>query len=184
MNALANAEVGDYLNKHFAASYQKVGTFQLVRGQKQGGNVASYFCTPGGEILHAIPGPVDAATLLREARWVVETRKMALLDAGGDARKIKQAFRQAHVDRLAHADRLAEAAAKVNWKHLPFNEPSETVIAKWMDTSPVARQLDQQGKVHLLLALYPLVKLDQAYKVVYEKVLNEKISTQPVSETK
>jgi len=49
-------------------------------------------------------------------------------------------------------------------------------------TSPVARQLDQQGKVHLLLALYPLVKLDQAYKVVYEKVLNEKISTQTVSE--
>jgi hypothetical protein len=178
VNALANAEVGDYLNKHFASSYQKVGTFQLVRGQKQGGNVASYFCTPDGEILDAIPGPVNAATLLREARWVVETRKMALLDAGGDLRKIKQAFRQ------AHADRLADAAAKVNWKRVPFYEPTEAAVAKWLDTSPVARQLDQQGKVHLLLALYPLVKLDQAYKVVYEKILNEKISTQPVSETK
>jgi hypothetical protein len=178
VNALASAEVGDYLNKHFASSYQKVGTFRLVSGQKQGGNVASYFCTAAGEILHAVPGPVDAATLLREARWVVETYKMAQLEAHGDARVFKQAFR------LAHADRLAVAPPKVDWKRLPFYQPSEAAFTKLLETNPTALQLDQQGKVHLLLAVYPLVKLDQAYKVVYEKVLNEQISTQPVSETK
>ncbi len=178
MNALANAEVGDYLNKHFAASYQKVGTFQLVNGQKQGGNVVSYFCTADGEILDAIPGPVDAATLLREARWVVETRKLALLDAQGDAGRIKAAFRQ------AHADRLPRGTLKVDWKRLAFYQPSEEALATLLDTNPAIGQLKQQGQVHLLLAIYPLVKIDAAYKVVYEKILNETISTRPVEETK
>jgi hypothetical protein len=79
VNALAKDEVGKYLNASFVASYQKVGTFRLVNGQKQGGNVASYFCTPEGRVLHAVAGPVKAATLLREARWVVETCKLALV---------------------------------------------------------------------------------------------------------
>jgi hypothetical protein len=178
VNALANAEVGEYLNKHFASTYQKVGTFQVVRDQKQGGNVASYFCTPDGSILEAIPGPVDAATLLREARWVVETRKMALLDSRGDPRLVRQAFR------LAHADRLGKAVPKVDWKRQPYAAPSESRLAALLDTNPVAQKLDQEGKVHLILALYPLIKLDLAYKVIYENVLGETISTQPVSVTK
>src|SRR5207253_3715095 len=69
---LANAEVGKYLNEFFVPSYQKVATFKIVDGQKQGGNVASYFCAPDGRVLHVVAGPVDAATLLREAKWVVE----------------------------------------------------------------------------------------------------------------
>jgi hypothetical protein len=149
----------------------------VVAGEKQGGNVASYFCTPGGEILDAIAGPVDADTLLREARWVVETRKMALLKANGDAGQIKQAFRQ------ANADRLPSGTVPLDWKNMPFYQPSEEALATVLDTNPAVQQLDQQGRVHLLLALYPLVKLDQAYKVVYEKILNETVSTQPVEVT-
>jgi hypothetical protein len=175
VNALANAEVGEYLNKHFASSYQKVGTFTLVNGQKQGGNVASYFCTPAGEILHAVPGPVDAATLLREARWVVETYKMAQLESHGDERLIKRAFR------LAHADRLPAGTVKVDWKRMPDYLPTEDGLTKALEKKG-AKQLDQQAQVNLMLAYFPLVKLDQAYKVVYEKVLNEKISTKPVEE--
>ena len=52
MNALANPEVGKYLNEYFVSSFQKVGTFRIVNGQKQGGNVASYFCAPDGRVLH------------------------------------------------------------------------------------------------------------------------------------
>ena len=81
MNALANDEVGKYLNEHFVSSYQKVATFKVVGGQKQGGNVASYFCAPDGRVLHVIAGPVDAATFLREAKWVVETTKLAMKEA-------------------------------------------------------------------------------------------------------
>ena len=80
MNALADPQVGKYLNEHFASAFQKVGTFRIVNGQKQGGNVASYFCAQDGRVLHVIAGPVDAQTLLREARWVVETVKSSLAE--------------------------------------------------------------------------------------------------------
>ena len=175
MNALANPQVGEYLNQHFVATYQKVGTFRIVGGQKQGGNVASYFCTANGNVLDAVAGPVDAAALLREARWVVETRKMALLETHGDLARYKQFFR------LAHAEQLPPVPG-VDWSRLPPLTPSPEALAALLDQAPVARQLNNQGKVHLLLAVYPLVPLDQAYRVVYEKVLNETISSRPVND--
>ena len=41
MNALANPEVGKYVNEHFCSSFQKVATFKIANGAKQGGNVAA-----------------------------------------------------------------------------------------------------------------------------------------------
>ena len=41
-------------------------------------------------------------------------------------------------------------------------------------------QLNDRGKVHLLLATVPLSRLEQIYKLVFEKILNEKVSTVPV----
>ena len=100
MNALANEEVGKYLNENFVSSYQKVATFKIANGQKQGGNVASYFCAPDGRVLHVVAGPVDAATLLREAKWVVETTRAAMKEAKDDGAKFKAYFRKAHAERL------------------------------------------------------------------------------------
>ena len=100
VNALANEEVGKYLNEHFVSSFQKVATFKIVNGQKQGGNVASYFCAPDGRVLHVIAGPVDAGTMLREAKWVVDTTKRAMKESKGDGAKFKAIFRQAHADKL------------------------------------------------------------------------------------
>jgi hypothetical protein len=100
VNALANAEVGKYLNEYFVSSFQKVATFRIVRGQKQGGNVASYFCAPDGRVLHVLAGPVNAETMLRESKWVVETTKKAMADAKGDGGKFKAFFRKAHAERL------------------------------------------------------------------------------------
>ena len=59
MNALANPEVGKYFEKYFVTSFQRVGTFKIVQTpngpkQKQGGNVATYFCAPDGRVLHAV----------------------------------------------------------------------------------------------------------------------------------
>ena len=89
MNALANPEVGKYLNEYFVSSFQKVATFRIVDGQKQGGNVASYFCAPDGRVLHVVAGPVDAATMLREAKWVVETTEKAMDECKDDGAKFK-----------------------------------------------------------------------------------------------
>ena len=100
MNALANPEVGKYLNEYFVSSFQKVATFKIVGKQKQGGNVASYFCAPDGRVLHVVAGPVDAATLLREAKWVVENTKKAIDVSKGDGAKFKAYFRKLHAARL------------------------------------------------------------------------------------
>ena len=105
MNALANPEVGKYLDKYFVASFQKVATFTIVQTpngpkQKQGGNVATYFCAPDGRVLHAIAGPVDANTLLREAKWVVETATAAVKEAKDDGAAFKAIFRKAHAEKL------------------------------------------------------------------------------------
>jgi hypothetical protein len=100
VNALANAEVGKYLNEYFVSSFQKVATFRIVGGQKQGGNVASYFCAPDGRVLHCVAGPVNADVMLRESKWVVETTKKAMAEAKGDGGKFKAHFRKAHAERL------------------------------------------------------------------------------------
>jgi len=44
---------------------------------------------PRRPVLHAVAGPVDAPTFLREAQWVVETTRKAMKDADGDGGKFK-----------------------------------------------------------------------------------------------
>ena len=157
MNALARPEVGKYLNRTFVSTYQKVGTFRLAGNQKQGGNVAGYFCTPDGQVLHAIAGPVDGATLLREARWAVETYKLALLESRDDMARVRLFFHKAHSDRLKQQYGLDLDAQ-----------------------TPRRRRLDNQGRVHLVLAAAGLPRIEQVYQLVFEKILNEKVSTAPV----
>ena len=159
MNALAKQDVGRYLNDNFVSSYQKVGTFQLVGRQKQGGNVASYFCTREGQVVHAVAGPVDAPTFLREARWAVETWKLAQMENSDNDAGRKATLRKAH-------------AARFHQKHK----------GKPQGLEPLLTVPDKESRVHLLLALAPLVKLEKAYDLVFEKVLGEKVSTEPVIE--
>jgi hypothetical protein len=100
VNALANPEVGKYINENFCSAFQKVATFKIVNGKKQGGNVAAYFCAPDSRVLHVVAGPVNAAQMLREAKWVVETTKAAMKEAKGDGAAFKAHFRKAHAQRL------------------------------------------------------------------------------------
>jgi hypothetical protein len=199
VNALANDQVGDYVNEHFASSFLKVGTFTIAGGAKQGGNVASYFCLPDGSVLHAIPGPVDANTFLKEARWVVETRKLALFDSRGNIDRYKSFFR------TAHADRLQNEYGVGNWKMMArsakYNRNQGAQAPVVNDAFPDSndamamarvnalilhqaanRGLDNRAKAHLLLTNYPLVKVEQVYKYVFENILNEKVSTLPVAQ--
>ena len=175
MSALANPNVGQYLNRHFVSAFQKVATFQIVNGgQKQGGNVAGYFCTPDGRVLHVIAGPVDANTFLREARWANETYQLAQLDEPTPG-QLLAFFRKAHLARLRHEQNLPVAENR-----LPA--PNK-VSAKRLDQLLLQNAqlgLSNEGKVHLLLAVRPLPRLSQVYRVVFERILNEKISTNPV----
>jgi hypothetical protein len=71
--------VARYFAAHFVAAHQQVGSFEVVNQfgnlQKNGGNVASYFCTPDGRVLHSLTGPASAEELLAEARWAVELER-------------------------------------------------------------------------------------------------------------
>ena len=157
MNALARPEVGRYLNARFVSSFQKVGTFRVAGRQKQGGNVAGYFCTPDLRVLHALAGPVNAATLLREARWVVESHKLALLE-GADDSSLPAFFREAHAERLRieHGIDLQTGGGALRGRQTP------------------------QAQVHLLLTAAPLARIDQVYKLVFENILGEQVSTAPI----
>jgi len=144
VNALANPEVGKYLNEYFVSSFQKVATFRIVGNQKQGGNVASYFCAPDGRVLHIIAGPVNADTLLREAKWVVENTKKAMDEAKGDGAKFKAFFRKAHAERLKAEHGLAvEAvtfdppAVEEDNGALTYRDPSGRPLAPKLTVPPV-----------------------------------------------
>lgn len=100
MSALNNPEVGKFVNEYFVSSFQKVATFKIVNGAKQGGNVAAYFCAPDGRVLHCVAGPVDAAAFLHEAKWTVETAKACIKESNGNGAKFKQMFRTAHSEKL------------------------------------------------------------------------------------
>ncbi|HKS17373.1 MAG TPA: hypothetical protein VJU16_08680 [Planctomycetota bacterium] len=111
MNALAKPEVGEYLNKHFVSSFQKVATFQIVQGQKQGGNVAAYFCAPDGRVLHCVAGPVSGEQMLAEARWTVEAARESVAESTKTGTAFKTLFRRRHAERLRREHGLVVDAA-------------------------------------------------------------------------
>jgi hypothetical protein len=92
--------VAAYFRDHFVAAYQQVGSFEVIDEhgnlQRNGGNVASYFCTPQGRVIDAVTGPVAGGELLDEARWAVAAYDEASGGSPGDlAAKLARAHRQA-----------------------------------------------------------------------------------------
>jgi len=177
VGALTNPELGKYLNENFSSSFQKVATFKIVGGQKQGGNVAAYFCAPDGRVLHVIAGPVGEQTLLREARWVVETWKLAQLQgADKTVAKLKLFLRKVHAERLREEHNL-----DLRRVPLPNVASQQATPALLMERTLNWRPgLDNAGRVHLLLACYPLVRIEEVYGLVFERILNQPLSTVPV----
>jgi len=216
VNALADPKVGKYIDEYFVSSFQKVGTFRIVGKQKQGGNVASYFCAPDGRVLHAVAGPVDANTLLREAKWIVETCQKGIDTSKGDGGKFKIFLRTAHSqklrqehgldvppitydtpdqqgadDALQYRDPTGQPLAPV-LKPAPINGPDVAFRAvqerakKDVGAAQVADRLGRgwvlgtQGRVHVLMAAHSLATIDHVYASIFEGILGERISTQPV----
>jgi hypothetical protein len=115
--------VGQLLNAKFVAAHQQAGDSQVtVRDgrivQKNGGNVASYFCTPEGRVIHAVLGPVDADQLLREARWAIDAYELVR----GESPRVREARLAAeHRDatRRARGGRSAQAHRLLAEKPLP-----------------------------------------------------------------
>lgn len=143
MNALASKQVGNYLNEYFVSSFQKVGTFRIVNGQKQGGNVAAYFCAPDGRVLHVIAGPVNSTVMLQEAKWVVEHAQKAIKESKGDGAKFKALFRQWHADRVRNEHglvvepKLADFEPQDPNSVLTYNDPTGRPLAPVLPPPPI-----------------------------------------------
>jgi hypothetical protein len=143
VNALANPEVGKFINEHFCASFQKVATFKIVGNQKQGGNVAAYFCAPDSRVLHVVAGPVNADQMLRESKWVVETVKKAIDESKGDGVKFKAAMRKAHAEKLRQEYGLVVEAVPVDIapqdpnSALTYNDPTGRPLAPKLPPPPI-----------------------------------------------
>ncbi len=227
MNALANPELGKFINEHFVSAFQKVGTFRIVGNQKQGGNVASYFCAQDGRVLHVVAGPVNAATLLNEARWVVETVKKSLVETEKSGKSFKAQFRMAHAERLRQEHGLMaepvtfDAPAQGERNALSYRDPSGKPLAPKLPPPPIAGPdvsfdenqlaafnaqqdaarmtaseiqlvnglggrgqkrwvLGNQGRVHLMLAAHSMKKIETMYGSIFEGILGERVSTEPV----
>jgi hypothetical protein len=175
VSALAQWDVGQYFNRHFVSAFQKVATFQIngYTQQKQGGNVASYFCTPEGRVLHAVAGPVNGVTLLQEARWVNETYQLAQLERVDSAR-LPAFFRKAHLERLEHQHQVELSEDRLP----PPRAASAKALGKLLESN---RHLSNEAKVHLLLSVAPLPRIEQVYRVIFEDVLNQQVTTNPVA---
>jgi hypothetical protein len=216
VNALANPEVGKFIEENFVSSFQRVATFRIVGKQKQGGNVATYFCAADGRVLHALAGPVDAQTMLREAKWVVETAKKGIEISKGDGAAFKAHMRKAHADKLRTEHGLVVEPVTFdppdpgdNNGALTYRDPSGRPLAPILPPAPIdgpdvkfrAMQelsakaagaamvldrrggrwgLNNQGRVHVLLAAHAMGQIDTLYGSVFEGILGERITTRPV----
>jgi hypothetical protein len=187
VGALNQPQVGEFINRQFVSTYVKVGTFTLVNGQKQGGNVATYFCLEDGTVLHAIAGPVNANAFLNEARWIVNVHQRASLEGRDSPEQYKKIVREAHADRLdrdfgiarATINRLGETTAEGDGG---FADKGPLTQAKMQMLKRQQNLWDNRGRVHLLAALFPMEKVETVYQYVFESILKEKISSLPVVE--
>jgi hypothetical protein len=135
--------VGEFINKHFVSSFQKVATFTIVGGRKQGGNVAAYFCAPDGRVLHCVAGPVNGDQMLREAKWVVTAAREAVDESKRTGVAFKTLFRKRHAERLRTEHGLVvdptvfDVPEKDENGPLSYNDPSGRPIVPALPPPPI-----------------------------------------------
>lgn len=151
------------------AAHQQVGDFTAtnVNGTivKQGGNVASYFCTPGGRVIHAVIGPVNADELLKEANWALAAWEKAKELRGLELQERQMSL--AHQSELPNSLR-AQPTPNLSSLNIPIPATAWGSLARLTGTQP--------QKVHQLLAERPLAPLEEVYVEVFERILGERVS--------
>jgi hypothetical protein len=190
VNALADPEVGKLVSKYFVSSFQRVGTFRINNGQKQGGNVATYFCAPDGRVLHAIAGPVKADAFLEEATWIVRVTKEAV-GASKDGTRFKELLRKAHAERLEEkygvrvTPLLDDEAIQDLTTASAYRDAEGRRLAPVLPLPPIegqspGRATTNAARVHRLLAAHAGMKIEGLFGAVFQGILGEKVTTKPV----
>ena len=170
---------------------------------KGGGNVVTYFCTPDLEVLGWSVGPVDAAELLRSAQEAVDTnRRVQVLNRNDDfhrnvtahyesllAPTSRTKFRQWPVSsrydptRVSASDlrQAVSMARKVEHDALVGVQRKMTALIRQgirpshsqFKNIVAERKRVTEDIPRLVLARYPLVKLDDVQEVVFEQLARQ-----------
>jgi hypothetical protein len=183
--------VGELINKHFVASFQRVGSFKITGKQKQGGNVATYFCAPDGRVLNAIAGPVDAPTMREEVEWTIQKTREAIKKSKGHADQFKALLRTYHAERLQEkygvrvTPILKDQTMQTLETALAYRDKDGRKLAPVLPLPPIenqgaVRRLTNLAKTHQLLAAHAGEKIEALYGAVFQGILNEKVTTKPV----
>jgi hypothetical protein len=191
VNALADRKVGELINKHFIASFQRVGSFKIDGKQKQGGNVATYFCAPDGRVLNAIAGPVDAKTMREEVEWTLQKTREAIKESKGKAENFKTLLRKYHAELLREkygirvTPILKDGAMQGDESALAYRDAEGRKLAPVLPLPPIenkseVKQLSNLAKTHQLLAAHAGAKIESLYGAVFQGILNERVTTKPV----
>lgn len=148
-------------------TYKKVGTFTRFKipGRKRklaiksGGNVATYFCTPDGRVIHAVAGNVTADFLHKEATWARDLYRRAFKEAKGDMDHLTAIVRAAH--KQAVGRRYPSPVTRSRHRIVPVSRPH---------------------LVHRELAVGALMPLAKVFPRVWTRILGERVSDAPVKE--
>lgn len=186
MQALAKQEVGDFLTQNFVSVYDKIGTFQMNvdengTAQKNGGNVAAFFCTPKGYVIHVAAGPRTGEAFLAEAKWALAVHSQILADRtlGKSQARIDQVSRVTAALRWAHTEAFKSLSSR------DPNAPRSELVWNKPPADPALNGLDEAGrrqrtKVHELLASRAYEPLTNVGPLVYTMILGERVTHQPV----
>lgn len=168
--ALADDDVGKYLNREFVSAFQKVSSARTGNERRDAGNVAAYFCQPSGRVLHAVAGPVDAETLLNEAKWTVDMHNRATQESAENPNRYYLMVRQAHLQAL----QKEMGGGNMNGPGGPFVGPAFNVNPAFFPRPP-----SNSARLHMLFVQQPLPSLGVVYKPVFMQILGEMIATLP-----
>ena len=181
------------------AAHEQAGDFTVLnvdgRIQRNGGDVATYFCTPCGKVIHAVGKQVSPEKLLAEARWAVDNYHRASKIAGGDARRLQALMAEAHLyemnttpesflamvkgqlpqERKSYADQKERAyQEKSAYKR---KEKLSYLVAPTLQARRWAANRLRGDHAHKILAAEPLAEFRSVEKLMFEKLTNERYAS-------
>jgi len=188
--------------RHFIAAHQQAGDFEVVtvngQLQKNGGNVASYFCTAEGRVIHAVGKNVDAGRLLKEAHWAIDVyrraRQQAPKNLAAQARLIQDAHLAAlgtgrdRFEKLVQREFPKARSEDIEWRRQRIRDRLEKKNNYHRGETPartdprivarrrVAERLPGE-QAHQLLAAEPLAPYRQVEKRMFERLSGEKYAS-------
>ncbi|MFQ5731712.1 MAG: hypothetical protein ACE5KM_07140 [Planctomycetaceae bacterium] len=160
--------------------------------QKNGGNVASYFCTPDARVIHAVGKPVSGKRLLKEARWAVDTYNAVREQAPKSRQTRSRLMQQAHLAELHTTLRdfvwqyrrelprareefvnALQSIAERRYERTYDRRYREPVVPVELAARRRAAQHFSGDKAHQILAAEPLGSFLQVSRRLFEELTGE-----------